>query len=195
MVIFTKKGNLRKQNEKIWRYLTFLNPIKRTFYMVPSLRGKSKFKMAQVLSIFFLNIMVSTLSLKSSFFHPSYFPHTCRTIQDTISNYLKNFLSLPLPQSPNQEPWKSKSQSIRQWCHMAEWVNKAGGRRGLGLEHLCNNSMHMFTKTKLAFAGRLIPSHTCILSFTLFSSSLDSKNSSFIQRKLVFNSNILEIKF
>lgn len=185
MVIFTKKGNLRKQNEKIWRYLTFLNPIKRTFYMVPSLRGESKFKMAQVLSIFFLNIMVSTLSLKSSFFHPSYFPHTCRTIQDTISNYLKNFLwvypfpSLPIKNhgSPNHNP--SGNDAI----HMAEWVNKAGGRRGLGLEHLCNNSMHMFTKTKLAFAGRLIPSHTCILTFTLFSSSLDSKKTAVLYKE------------
>lgn len=140
MVIFTKTVNLGKQNKKIGRYLTFLNPIKRTLHMVSSLQVKNKFKMAQVLSLFCLNITVSTTLLKIIFLHHSYFPHTCKTIQDTISNYLTIFLwvyfwpSLPIRNhgSPNLNPSSTATLPMA--------VSGSAGRsRGTGSEHLFNN--------------------------------------------------------
>lgn len=162
--------------------------------MVSSLQGKNKFKMAQVLSLFSSNITVSTTRLESFFFTlPISFTlaKLFRTLFQITWQFFSEPTSAPVSQSGIMEV-QPRIHPVLQPSPIA--VSGSGGRgRGTGSEH-CVATDAMFTTTKLAFAGRLIPSHTCILTFTLFSSSLDSKKGSLIWRKLVFNSNIPEKK-
>lgn len=162
--------------------------------MIPSIQEKNKFKMAQVIFRYFSNIMESTtLLLKTSFSHPSYFPPILKEIFHTLFQNAWNILLwvhslLIFPILNHKTLNHSPSSNVQSSVWQGEQIMWVGGGEQvwntcITTACICSPSDSFCSKTN-SF------SYLNFLAFTLF--SLDNKRSSSIERKTVFNLIILK---